>query len=105
VESEGERLRAASVRPAAAPAGEPGEGGPKAAAWLLVTLRQGRNREIRRMMVALNRRVTLLRRIRLGPLRLGDLGSGAFREIADNEVQRLYDAAGAERGQRPGGGG
>lgn len=105
IESEGERLRAASVRTAAAPTGDDGGDASKAAAWLLVTLREGRNREIRRMMSAVNRNVTLLRRIRIGTLHLGDLGSGAFREITDAEIQRLYDAAGAEPGRRPRGAG
>jgi pseudouridine synthase len=93
IESEGERLRAVAARPAAPPEGEFGEEGPKAAAWLLLTLREGRNREIRRMMEALGRKILLLRRIRLGPLHLGTLTSGAFRELTDEEVERLYAAA------------
>ena len=44
------------------------------------------------MFGSLNRRVVLLRRIRLGPLRLGTLGSGAFRELTDDEVVALYAA-------------
>ena len=105
VESEGERLRAASVRAAAPPAGEFGDEGPKAGAWLLLTLREGKNREIRRMLTAVGRRVLHLRRLRIGPLWLGDLGLGAFREITDEEVQRLYELAGNEPGSRPPGGG
>jgi len=87
---DGERLRAASVRPAEPPAdAEPDAG---AGAWLLVTLRQGKNREIRRMLAALGRKVVVLRRLRVGPLRLGDLGSGAFRELTADEVAALYRA-------------
>lgn len=104
VESDGERLRATAVKPAAPPRGEHGDDGPRAAAWLLLTLREGRNREIRRMMQALGRKTLLLRRIRVGPLHLGRLGSGAFRELTDEEVQALYDAAGDPRGGRSGGG-
>src|SRR5688572_8042544 len=101
IESEGERLRAVAARPAAPPEGEFGEEGPKAAAWLLLTLREGKNREIRRMMDALGRKILLLRRIRVGPLHLGTISSGAFREITDEEVERLYAAAKAaeERGR------
>jgi pseudouridine synthase len=102
IESEGDRLRAVAARHAVPPAGEFGEEGPKAAAWLLLTLREGKNREIRRMMDALGRKILLLRRIRVGPLHLGTISSGAFREITDEEVQRLYDSANAEPGQRPG---
>jgi pseudouridine synthase len=104
IESEGDRLRAVAARPAAPPPGEFGEDAPKAAAWLLLTLREGRNREIRRMMEALGRRILLLRRIRIGPLHLGTLTSGAFRELTDEEVERLYAAgkAAEERGDARG---
>jgi 23S rRNA pseudouridine2605 synthase len=93
VESEGDRLRAVSAFPAQPPEGEFGEEGPRAGAWLLLTLREGRNREIRRMMAALGRKIVVLRRLRLGPLRLGALTSGAFRELTDDEVERLYASA------------
>lgn len=90
VESEGERLRALSAKAAAPP---PGEEAPEARAWLLLVLREGRKREIRRMMEALGRRVLVLRRVRVGSLHLGGLGSGAFRELSDDEVAALYDMA------------
>ncbi len=93
VESQGTRLSAASVQPVAPPAPAPGEEPLAAPAWLLIVLREGKNREIRRMMEVLGRKVILLRRIRVGPLRLGTLGSGAFREITDDEVAALYAAA------------
>lgn len=99
VESEGERLRAAAVRPAVAPTPVPGEEGQGAAFWLVITLKEGRNREIRRMIEALGRQVLLLRRIRLGPLLLGDVGSGAFRELTPEEVDQLYSAAKRAEGQ------
>lgn len=93
VESEGERLRAASARLAVAPEPGPGEEPPAAPAWLVIVLREGRNREIRRMLAALGRRVVVLRRVRVGPVHLGSLGSGAFRELTDDEVEQLYQAA------------
>lgn len=92
VESEGERLRAAAVRAAVAPPQPPGEESQGAAFWLVITLKEGRNREIRRMVEALGRQVLLLRRIRLGPLLLGDLSSGAFRELTPEEIDALYAA-------------
>jgi cytidylate kinase len=90
IEDGSERLRAASVRTA-----EP-DGAmelPRAGAWLLMVLRQGRNREIRRMMAALERRVVHLRRIRIGPLSLGQLPVGQTRQISHEEVAALYKAS------------
>ena len=92
VDSEGEHLRASSVSLASEPAGELEVDGPPPGAWLLLTLKQGRRREIRRMLAAMGREVRLLRRIRVGPLRLGELGVGAFRELTDEEVVALYAA-------------
>ncbi|MGE5594903.1 MAG: pseudouridine synthase [Hyphomicrobiales bacterium] len=92
VESQGERLRAVSAQQALAPTPGLGEEEPAAPSWLLLTLREGKNREIRRMMAAIGREVLLLRRIRLGPLHLGNLGSGAFRELTHEEVAALYNA-------------
>jgi len=101
VEVDGERLRAASAQLVEPPPdAEPGIG---VGAWLLVTLRQGKNREIRRMLAALGRQVVVLRRLRVGPLRLGTLGSGAFRELTAEEVAALYRAgrAAAAAADRP----
>jgi 23S rRNA pseudouridine2605 synthase len=92
LDDRGERLRAAAVREALPPEPRPGEEVPPAAAWLLVTLRQGRNREIRRMLAALGRKPLVLRRIRIGPLHLRTLGTGAFRELSEDEVAALYEA-------------
>ena len=51
------------------------------------------------MVEALGRQVLLLRRLRLGPLQLGDLGSGSFRELTPDEVDQLYSAAKRAEGQ------
>ncbi|HMS57349.1 MAG TPA: pseudouridine synthase [Tepidiformaceae bacterium] len=101
VESDGDRLRAASITPAVAPPSPDPDERPAAPAWALLVLREGKNREIRRMMEAVGRRVLVLRRIRLGPLHLGTLGSGAFRELTPEEVDALY-AAGKAAEQRSG---
>lgn len=50
-------------------------------AWLTVALREGRNREIRRAMVAVGLYVNRLIRTGYGPFRLGDLAPGAVEEI------------------------
>lgn len=92
IDVDGERLTVASARPVLPPAGRPGEEVPQVGAWLLIVLREGKKREIRRLLGALAREVLLLRRIRVGPLHLGTLGSGAFREITPDEVDALYAA-------------
>ena len=50
-------------------------------AWLTVSLREGRNREIRRVMNHLGLQVTRLIRIAYGPFQLGDLKRGEVEEV------------------------
>jgi 23S rRNA pseudouridine2605 synthase len=56
-----------------------------------VTLREGRKRQVRRMVEALGARVTALKRVREGSLRLGDLPQGAVRRLTEDEVQALRE--------------
>jgi 23S rRNA pseudouridine2605 synthase len=58
-----------------------------------VTLREGRNRQVRRMLEAVGNEVVALRRVAFGPLRLGDLKVGQARRLSDNEIARLHEAA------------
>ncbi|HML45361.1 MAG TPA: pseudouridine synthase [Clostridia bacterium] len=58
-------------------------------AVILVTLHEGRNRQVRRMLDALGHRVLLLRRVQFGPLQLGELKRGQWRELTEEEVERL----------------
>ena len=58
-------------------------------AHLLVTIHEGRNRQVRRMCQAAGMHVTRLRRIAEGNLQLGDLKKGAWRYLTDNEVAEL----------------
>ena len=50
-------------------------------AWLTMAIREGKNREIRRMMEHLGHQVSRLIRISYGPFQLGDLGDGKVEEI------------------------
>ena len=59
-------------------------------AKLLVTIHEGRNRQIRRMCQAAGLTVTRLRREREGPVTLGDLRPGQWRKLTESELQQLY---------------
>lgn len=54
-----------------------------------VVLKEGRNREVRRLMEAVGYPVLRLRRVRFGPIRLGDLPPGGWRELTKREIRAL----------------
>jgi pseudouridine synthase len=56
---------------------------------LAVTIREGRNRQVHRMLEAVGAKVVLLRRVREGSLQLGDLAEGAVRELTAAELEAL----------------
>ena len=58
-----------------------------------IVLREGRNRQVRRMLAAVANEVLELRRVRFGPLALGDLREGRARRLSEAEIARLRDAA------------
>jgi len=62
-------------------------------AVLEVVLYEGRNREIRRMCEALGLEVARLKRIAMGPVRLGMLQQGRYRELTSEEVRGLLAEA------------
>lgn len=59
---------------------------------LEIILSEGKNREIRRILARAEHKVVLLRRIAIGPLRLGQLPVGASRVLTAAEVKALYSA-------------
>ena len=58
---------------------------------LEMVLTEGRNREIRRMAAKVGHKVLELRRIAMGPLRLGDIPAGAYRELTGREIKAIKD--------------
>lgn len=69
--------------------------------WLSVSLREGKNREIKKVLGALGLEVTRLIRISFGPFQLSDLPRGAVREIRsrmlrDQLGEKLIEEAGAD---------
>ena len=58
-------------------------------AVLLVTIHEGRNRQVRRMCAMAGMNVTRLIRIQEGPLKLGELACGKWRYLSDEEVAQL----------------
>ncbi len=70
-----------------------GDRGP--ATRLLVTIDEGRNRQVRRMLRAVGSRVEKLARLSIGPLELGTLPAGRWRELEAREVRRLERESGA----------
>ena len=56
-------------------------------------LKEGKKRQIRLMADAVDHPVIELRRVRQGPVKLGDLASGKFRNLSKQEVKELQDAS------------
>ncbi len=79
-------------------------GGEGANTWYRVTISEGRNREVRRMLEAVGHAVSRLIRIRYGAMVLPrGLKRGAWMELDDGDIRQLMNAAGADRppGPRP----
>ncbi len=58
-----------------------------------ITILEGRKRQVRRMFASLGNEVVRLTRIAFGGVRLGDLASGAWRDLTFDEVAQLRAAA------------
>jgi 23S rRNA pseudouridine2605 synthase len=64
---------------------------------LEIVLNEGKNREIRRILARVGHKVMLLRRLAVGPVRLGDLPLGATRRLTGQEVAALVEATSRKR--------
>ena len=62
-------------------------------AWLMLGLTEGRNREVRRVMEALDLKVTRLIRVAYGPFQLGNLESGEVREVPGKVLREQVGVA------------
>jgi pseudouridine synthase len=58
-------------------------------AWLKLTLREGRNRQVRRMTAAVGHPTLRLVRVAIGPVTLGELAPGQWRELSEPERRAL----------------
>jgi 23S rRNA pseudouridine2605 synthase len=58
-----------------------------------IVLREGRNRQVRRMVEAVGNKVLKLRRVRFGSLALGRLAMGGSRRLSEKEIARLWKDA------------
>ena len=63
---------------------------------LLITIKEGRNRQIRKMCEAVGLEVARLRRISVGPLKLGMLPPGKWRELTADELRAMRNDIGKE---------
>jgi 23S rRNA pseudouridine2457 synthase len=61
-------------------------------AWVEITLREGLNRQIRRMTAAVGHPTLRLVRVAIGPVVLGDLQPGKWRDLTSREIEQIYSA-------------
>jgi 23S rRNA pseudouridine2605 synthase len=60
---------------------------------LVIRLREGRNREIRRLLASVGHEVTRLRRVALGGLELGSLPAGRWRPVSADALRAAFPGA------------
>jgi pseudouridine synthase len=65
--------------------------------WLIVTIHEGKNRQVHRMLEAVGQTVTKLQRVAFAGLGFHGLRVGDARELTQSEVAGLYELAGVER--------
>lgn len=65
--------------------------------WYEVTLKQGKNQQIRRMFDSIGHSVTKLRRVSIGHLTEDGLAPGAYRDLKTSEVNRFFQTTPAKK--------
>ncbi|MBI3097856.1 MAG: rRNA pseudouridine synthase [Planctomycetes bacterium] len=97
--------RPAEVRLLPAPPPVKGPAGPPpTSTWIEMTIDEGKNRQIRRMGEAIGHPVERLKRVRIGPLTVSGLASGAWRRLTEPEEEELYAAVELRKGETADGG-
>ena len=67
--------------------------GQKQLTKLIITLHEGRNRQVRRMCATVGHSVRRLTRVRMGPITLGELRPGQWRDLTPRELDKLKATA------------
>ncbi|MBI3806010.1 MAG: pseudouridine synthase [Nitrospirae bacterium] len=62
-------------------------------AWVEMTLREGLNRQVRRMTAAVGHPTLRLVRVAIGPIVLGELQPSEWRDLTSSEIEQIYSAA------------
>ncbi len=62
-------------------------------AWVEIALREGLNRQVRRMTAAVGHPTLRLVRVAIGPIVMGDLQPGQWRDVTSGEVAQIYSLA------------
>ncbi|MEN8006303.1 MAG: pseudouridine synthase [Candidatus Krumholzibacteriota bacterium] len=70
-----------------------------------MVVREGRIRQVRRMLSTLRHKVVFVRRTRIGEIRLGDLPSGGIRHLTAGEVRSVFETEKKKADPKPGKGG
>jgi 23S rRNA pseudouridine2605 synthase len=55
-----------------------------------ITIHEGKNRIVRRMLKEIEFRVRFLKRVRIGQLKLADIREGEFKHISENALRKVF---------------
>jgi len=72
--------------------------------WLEITIYEGRKHQVKRMLDAVGHPVLKLKRVRFGPIALGDLPTGQYRYLTDREANAVRELARERQEVQAGGG-